>query len=328
MIFYVWDVNFRIPHFTKSFGGGELSNFIIRRLILLLPIFIGVSILSFLMMHLIPGDPARIMAGQDATFEEIQSIRVEFGLDKSLPVQYVLFMKGVIDGNLKSIKTQRPVLKEIFPRFLNTVELSVVSIVISTFLGVGFGIIAAVKRNSWIDNFVMGFSLFGVSMPVFWLGILLIIVFSLILGWLPAAGKGGIEHIILPSVTLGMATSAIIARMTRASMLQVMNQDFIRTADAFGISPRKIVYKYTLKNALIPVVTVIGLQFGYMLGGAVLTESVFGWPGLGRFIVDSIFARDYPVVQVGIMLIALTFVLVNLSVDITYAFLDPRIRRR
>ncbi len=305
-----------------------MSNFILRRLLLLIPIFIGVSILSFLMMHLIPGDPARIMAGQDATYEEIQSIRVEFGLDKSLPVQYVLFMEGVLDGNLKSIKTQRPVLKEIYPRFLNTIELSLVSILISAFLGLGFGIIAAVKHNSWLDNFVMGFSLFGVSMPVFWLGILLIIVFSLILGWLPAAGKGGIQHIILPSITLGMATSAIIARMTRASMLQVMNQDFIRTADAFGISQRKIIYKYTLKNALIPVVTVIGLQFGYMLGGAVLTESVFGWPGLGRFIVDSIFARDYPVVQVGIMLIALTFVLVNLLVDITYAFLDPRIRRR
>ena len=305
-----------------------MSNFILRRLLLLIPIFIGVSILSFLMMHLIPGDPARIMAGQDATYEEIQSIKVEFGLDKSLPVQYVLFMEGVLDGNLKSIKTQRPVLKEIYPRFLNTIELSLVSILISAFLGLGFGIIAAVKHNSWLDNFVMGFSLFGVSMPVFWLGILLIIVFSLILGWLPAAGKGGIQHIILPSITLGMATSAIIARMTRASMLQVMNQDFIRTADAFGISQRKIIYKYTLKNALIPVVTVIGLQFGYMLGGAVLTESVFGWPGLGRFIVDSIFARDYPVVQVGIMLIALTFVLVNLLVDITYAFLDPRIRRR
>ena len=305
-----------------------MSNFILRRLLLLIPIFIGVSILSFLMMHLIPGDPARIMAGQDATYEEIQSIRVEFGLDKSLPVQYVLFMEGVLDGNLKSIKTQRPVLKEIYPRFLNTIELSLVSILIYAFLGLGFGIIAAVKHNSWLDNFVMGFSLFGVSMPVFWLGILLIIVFSLILGWLPAAGKGGIQHIILPSITLGMATSAIIARMTRASMLQVMNQDFIRTADAFGISQRKIIYKYTLKNALIPVVTVIGLQFGYMLGGAVLTESVFGWPGLGRFIVDSIFARDYPVVQVGIMLIALTFVLVNLLVDITYAFLDPRIRRR
>ncbi|WP_036225153.1 ABC transporter permease [Mesoaciditoga lauensis] len=305
-----------------------MSNFILRRLLLLIPIFIGVSILSFLMMHLIPGDPARIMAGQDATYEEIQSIRVEFGLDKPLPVQYVLFMEGVLDGNLKSIKTQRPVLKEIYPRFLNTLELSLVSILISAFLGLGFGIIAAVKHNSWLDNFVMGFSLFGVSMPVFWLGILLIIVFSLMLGWLPAAGKGGIQHIILPSITLGMATSAIIARMTRASMLQVMNQDFIRTADAFGVSQRKIIYKYTLKNALIPVVTVIGLQFGYMLGGAVLTESVFGWPGLGRFIVDSIFARDYPVVQVGIMLIALTFVLVNLLVDITYAFLDPRIRRR
>ncbi|WP_456400076.1 ABC transporter permease [Mesoaciditoga sp.] len=305
-----------------------MSNFILRRLLLLIPIFIGVSILSFLMMHLIPGDPARIMAGQDATYQEIQSIRVEFGLDKSLPVQYVLFMKGVMDGSLKSIKTQRPVLKEIYPRFLNTLELSLVSIVISAFLGLGFGIVAAVKHNSWLDNLVMGFSLFGISMPVFWLGILLIIVFALILGWLPAAGKGGIQHIILPSITLGMATSAIIARMTRASMLQVMNQDFIRTADAFGIPQRKIIYKYTLKNALIPVVTVIGLQFGYMLGGAVLTESVFGWPGLGRFIVDSIFARDYPVVQVGIMLIALTFVLVNLLVDITYAFLDPRIRRR
>ncbi len=280
------------------------------------------------MMHLIPGDPARIMAGQDATYQEIQSIREEFGLDKSLPVQYVLFMKGVLDGDLKSIKTQRPVLKEILPRFMNTVELSLVSIIISAFLGLGLGIIAAVKHNSWLDNLVMGFSLFGVSMPVFWLGILLIILFSLILGWLPAAGKGGIQHIILPAITLGMATSAIIARMTRASMLQVMNQDFIRTADAFGIPRRKIIYKYTLKNALIPVVTVIGLQFGYMLGGAVLTESVFGWPGLGRFIVDSIFSRDYPVVQVGIMLIALTFVLVNLLVDITYAFLDPRIRRR
>ncbi len=314
---------------SASLLGGEiLGNFVVRRLVLLLPIFIGVSIFSFLMMHLIPGDPARIMAGQDATYQEIQSIREEFGLDKSLPVQYVLFMKGVLDGDLKSIKTQRPVLKEILPRFMNTVELSLVSIIISAFLGLGLGIIAAVKHNSWLDNLVMGFSLFGVSMPVFWLGILLIILFSLILGWLPAAGKGGIQHIILPAITLGMATSAIIARMTRASMLQVMNQDFIRTADAFGIPRRKIIYKYTLKNALIPVVTVIGLQFGYMLGGAVLTESVFGWPGLGRFIVDSIFSRDYPVVQVGIMLIALTFVLVNLLVDITYAFLDPRIRRR
>jgi len=185
-----------------------------------------------------------------------------------------------------------------------------------------------VKRNTWLDNFVMGFSLFGVSMPVFWLGILLILFFAVFLDWLPAGGKGSIEHIILPAVTLGMATSAIIARMTRASMLQVLNQDFIRTADAFGIKRKKIIYKYALKNAMIPVVTIVGLQFGYMLGGAVLTESVFGWPGLGRLIVDSIFSRDYTIVQVGIMVIAVTFVMVNLLVDITYAFLDPRIRRR
>ncbi len=305
-----------------------MSNFIVRRLILLLPVFIGVSILAFLMMHLIPGDAARIIAGEDATPQDIQNIRVEFGLNKSLPVQYALFIKGTFTGELKSIKTQRSVIKEILPRFLNTAELSLLSILISASLGIGLGVIAAVKHNSWLDNVVMGFSLFGVSMPVFWLGILLIIIFSLLLGWLPAGGKGGFQHIILPAITLGMATSAIIARMTRASMLQVMNQDFIRTANAFGIPKRKIIYKYTLKNALIPVVTVVGIQFGYMLGGAVLTESVFGWPGLGRLIVDSIFSRDYPIVQVGIMIIALTFVVINLLVDVLYAFLDPRIRRR
>ena len=316
------------PHIFRDIGGGILSNFIVRRLILLLPVFIGVSILAFLMMHLIPGDAARIMAGEDATPQDIQNIRVEFGLDKSLPIQYVLFIKGTFTGELKSIKTQRSVIKEILPRFLNTAELSFLSILISASLGIGLGVIAAVKHNSWLDNVVMGFSLFGVSMPVFWLGILLIIIFSLLLGWLPAGGKGGFQHIILPAITLGMATSAIIARMTRASMLQVMNQDFIRTANAFGIPKRKIIYKYTLKNALIPVVTVVGIQFGYMLGGAVLTESVFGWPGLGRLIVDSIFSRDYPVVQVGIMIIALTFVVINLLVDVLYAFLDPRIRRR
>jgi len=305
-----------------------VQNFIIRRIVLLIPIFLGVSILIFLLMHFIPGDPARILAGEGATKEDILNITEKFGLDKPLTVQYFLFMKGIFTGSLKSLKTEKGVMDEIIPRFWNTVQLSLLSIIIASLIGIGFRIIAAVKRNTWLDNFVMGFSLFGVSMPVFWLGILLILFFAVFLDWLPAGGKGSIEHIILPAVTLGMATSAIIARMTRASMLQVLNQDFIRTADAFGIKRKKIIYKYALKNAMIPVVTIVGLQFGYMLGGAVLTESVFGWPGLGRLIVDSIFSRDYTIVQVGIMVIAVTFVMVNLLVDITYAFLDPRIRRR
>jgi ABC-type dipeptide/oligopeptide/nickel transport system permease component len=194
-------------------------------------------------------------------------------------------------------------------------------------IGVTLGIVSAVKRNSWIDTFSMVFSLVGVSMPIFWLGILLIILFAVTLRWLPSGGKGGVEHLILPALTLGLATSAIIARMTRASVLEVLNQDYVRTVAAFGLPKRKIIYKYVLRNALIPVVTVIGLQFGYLLSGAVLTESVFGWPGLGRFVVDSIFSRDYIAVQVGIMMIATTFVLVNLLVDLVYALIDPRLRR-
>ncbi len=288
---------------------------------------IGVSIISFSIMHMIPGDPARIIAGEGATKQDIEAIRSKYGLDKPLIEQYFRFMKGILTNDLRSIKTERPILKEISPRFLNTVQLAMVSILISSIIGISLGIISAVKRNTWVDNFAMFFSLIGVSMPIFWLGILLIIIFAVILSWLPSGGKGGIEHIILPAITLGLATSAIIARMTRASMLEVLSQDYVRTAKAFGLPKRKVVYKYVLRNALIPIVTVIGLQFGYLLGGAVLTESVFGWPGLGRYVVDSIFNRDYIAVQVGIMVIAMSFVLVNLVVDIFYALIDPRLRR-
>lgn len=305
-----------------------MHHFLARRLLLLIPIFFGVSVLIFLFMNMLPGDPARILAGEGATAEDIRNITVKFGLDQPLPVQYGLFMRGVFTGDLRSLRTERPVLELIFPAFANTIQLALISILIAASLGVTMGIIAAVKRNSWIDNLVMAFSLFGVSMPVFWLGILLIILFSVTWRLLPAGGIGTFRHIILPAVTLGMATGAIIARMTRAAMLQVLNQDYIRTAQAYGLPPNQIIYKYALKNALIPIVTIVGLQFGYMLGGAVLTESVFGWPGVGRMVVDSIFSRDYTVVQTGIMIIAISFVLVNLAVDITYAFLDPRIRRR
>ncbi len=301
--------------------------FISRRLLLLIPVIIGVSIISFSIMHLIPGDPARIIAGEGATKEDVEAIRDKYGLNKPLVEQYFRFMKGIVTNDLRSIKTERPILKEISPRFLNTVQLAMVSILISSMIGISLGIVSAVRRNTWVDSFAMFFSLIGVSMPIFWLGILLIIIFAVTLGWLPSGGKGGIEHIILPAITLGLATSAIIARMTRASMLEILNQDYVRTAKAFGLSKRKIVYKYVLRNALIPIITVIGLQFGYLLGGAVLTESVFGWPGLGRYVVDSIFNRDYIAVQVGIMVIAISFVLVNLCVDILYALVDPRLRR-
>lgn len=293
----------------------------------MIPVIIGVSIISFSIMHLIPGDPARIIAGEGATKEDIDAIRNKYGLDKPLIEQYFRFMRGILTNDLRSIKTERPILKEISPRFLNTIQLALVSIIISSMIGISLGIVSAVKRNTWVDSFAMFFSLIGVSMPIFWLGILLIIIFAVTLGWLPSGGKGGIQHIILPAITLGLATSAIIARMTRASMLEVLNQDYVRTAKAFGLSKRKVVYKYVLRNALIPIVTVIGLQFGYLLGGAVLTESVFGWPGLGRYVVDSIFNRDYIAVQVGIMVIAMSFVLVNLFVDILYALVDPRLRR-
>jgi ABC-type dipeptide/oligopeptide/nickel transport system permease component len=304
-----------------------LLKFVVRRLLLLIPVVIGVSIVSFSIMHMIPGDPARIIAGEGATVEDIMSIRIKYGLDRPLIEQYFRFMKGVITNDLRSIRTERPIITELLPRFANTAQLALVSIIISSVIGVTLGIVSAVKRNSWIDTFSMVFSLVGVSMPIFWLGILLIILFAVTLRWLPSGGKGGVEHLILPALTLGLATSAIIARMTRASVLEVLNQDYVRTVVAFGLPKRKIIYKYVLRNALIPVVTVIGLQFGYLLGGAVLTESVFGWPGLGRFVVDSIFSRDYIAVQVGIMMIATTFVLVNLLVDLVYALIDPRLRR-
>lgn len=304
-----------------------MLKFVVRRLLLLIPVVIGVSIVSFSIMHMIPGDPARIIAGEGATVEDIMSIRLKYGLDRPLIEQYFRFMKGVITNDLRSIRTERPILTELLPRFANTAQLALVSIIISSVIGVTLGIVSAVKRNSWIDTFSMVFSLVGVSMPIFWLGILLIILFAVTLRWLPSGGKGGVEHLILPALTLGLATSAIIARMTRASVLEVLNQDYVRTVVAFGLPKRKIIYKYVLRNALIPVVTVIGLQFGYLLGGAVLTESVFGWPGLGRFVVDSIFSRDYIAVQVGIMMIATIFVLVNLLVDLVYALIDPRLRR-
>lgn len=304
-----------------------MRSFIIKRLLLLIPIFFGVSILCFLILYFIPGDPAKIIAGEGATKEDIENIRITFGLDKPLYVQYLRFLRGIFTGELRSIKSGESILKEIAPRYVGTIQLAFSSIIISSTLGILLGVLAAVYKNSWIDNLAMAFALIGASTPVFWLGLLLILVFAVYLKVLPSGGREGFKSIILPALTLGLPSSAIVARLTRASMLDALSQDYIRTALAYGIPKRKVIFKYALKNALIPVVTVIGLQFGFLLSGAVLTESVFGWPGVGRYIVDAVFSRDYVVIEVGILITAMTFVLVNTSVDLLYAVLDPRLRK-
>jgi peptide/nickel transport system permease protein len=277
------------------------------------------------------------MLGPTASEEDVQQIRRQLGLDQPLYVQYGRWVGNVAQGDFgRSITMRRAVLPEILTRFKATMILTSASLVISTILGVGIGVISAVKQYSWFDRGSMIMALLGVSMPVFWLGIMLMVIFSLQLGWLPAGGMysaGGdgslvdlLRHLILPAFTLAAASVALVARITRSMMLEVIRQDYIRTARAKGLSETATITRHALKNALIPVVTVLGLQTGYLLGGAILTETVFSWPGLGLLMVQSITARDFPVVQGGVLLIALTFVLVNLFVDIMYAYLDPRIR--
>ncbi len=302
-----------------------MKRIILRRIFLLIPVIIGVSILIFVLMHMIPGDPARLLAGENATYEDIQNIREKYGLDEPLINQYFLFFKNVLTGNLISLKTEMNVFDEIIPRFLNTLQLSFAAIAFATLFGIPLGIVAAVNEGKIFDKIISGIYFFGVSMPVFWLGILMMLLFSVYLNVLPAGGKMSFESIILPSVSLGFIISGTVIKMTRTSMITVLKEEHIRTMKAYGVKKRKIVYKYALKNALAPIITILGLEFGYTLGGAILTEKVFGWPGLGRLIVDSIYYRDYPVVQVGIMVIAVSFVLVNLIVDILQIVINPRI---
>ena len=303
-----------------------MGRFIVRRLILAIPVLIGVSIIAFLILHLSPGDPAELLAGDEATQADIQMIREKFGLDQPLTTQYFRFIKGIATGELISMKYEVPVMEIVSKRLKNTLILSSVAIAISVIVGIMAGIMSAVHRYSWIDYVATVVALLGVSMPVFWWGLLMILLFSVNLMWLPSGGMGGFRHMIMPAIALGTASAGIIARMTRSSMLDVLQQDYITTAVAKGLRQKLVVYRHALRNALIPTVTVIGLQFGYMLAGAVLTESVFSWPGVGRLIVDSIMGRDYPVVQTALLIIALIFVLANLVVDVLYALLDPRIR--
>jgi len=288
---------------------------------------IGVTLAVFLMMHLIPGDPARIMAGEGADPAQVEQMRENLGLNDPLYEQYFRYVGNAIQGDLgTSIRTNRDVVSEIFDqRFGITVQLALIGTALSVLFGLVAGIISATRKYSFIDVSVMVAALFGLSMPNFWLGILLIYFFAVNLGVLPVAGWGTWQHMILPAITLGTGGAAIIARMTRSSMLEVINQDYIRTAYAKGVSDKLVIYKHALRNALIPVVTVVGLQFGGLLGGAIVTETVFAINGLGRLIIDSIRAHDFPMVQGTILVCAVLFVMVNFLVDITYRLINKRV---
>ncbi len=304
-----------------------MRQYTIRRLLQLIPVTLSVTVIIFLMLHLIPGDPAEILGGEEATIEDIRAIREQLGLDKPLIVQYFTYMMNICKGNLgRSMRTRRPVLQEIMDRYLNTVLLAAWSVVFMVILGITTGILSAIKQYSWLDNISMLVALFGVSMPVFWLGLMLMLIFAVHLGLFPTTGIGTFKHIVLPAVTLGASATAVVARLTRSSMLEVIRQDYIRTARAKGLNEFLVIMRHALKNALIPVVTIVFLRFGALLGGAVLTETVFAWPGIGWLMIDAIWARDYPVVQGCILMVAISFVLINLFTDLLYAFIDPRIR--
>lgn len=332
-----------------------MLKYITKRILLLVPVLLGVSIIIFAIMRVFSPDPAGIVLGQHATQESMEQWREANGLNEPVVVQYVNYMKGIFKGDFgDSYYTKKPVAKEIFSRFPATIELAICAIIIASLVGILLGVISAVKKNSIIDNVSMIISLIGVSIPIFWLGILLIILFSGILGWLPAQGRietllrpgnitglylmdsliegnmasfiSALRHLVLPSLALAMYSMAIIARMTRSTMLETLSQDYIRTAKAKGIVEGRVIRKHALSNAMIPIVTVIGIQLGYLLGGAMLTETVFAWPGIGKYTVEAIMKSDFPIVQGVVLLIAFIFVIMNLIVDIIYAFLDPRIR--
>jgi peptide/nickel transport system permease protein len=301
--------------------------YVLKRVVLALPVLLGVSVVVFVAIRLIPGDPAQLMAGQAATQEVVQQIRQSLGLDQPVPVQYLYFLRNVVRGDLgRSLFNGAPVVEELAQRFPRTVRLALASIAVASLIGIPAGILAATRRSTWVDTTVMLVALAGVSVPVFWLGLNLILLFSVRLQWFPSFGYETWRHLVLPSLTLGAASAAIVARMTRSAMLEVLGQDYVRTARAKGLAERVVVNRHALRNALIPVVTVLGLQLGTLLSGAVLTETVFAWPGIGRLLVEAVLARDYPIIQGATLLIAATFVVLNVAVDVLYGLLDPRIR--
>mgnify|MGYP001252823574 CR=1 FL=1 len=306
---------------------GGFAGFAIRRLLAAIPTLFGVTLIVFFMVRMLPGDPARILAGLNATQDEVDRIRVQLGLTQPLPVQYGIFLRDLLHGNLgKSIVTQAAVAGEIAHRLPPTATLAVTATALAVTLGVISGIVVSTRQYTPTDYLVTVLALAGVSIPVFWLGLMLMLVFAVALHLVPAGGDAGPRSLILPSITLAAFSLAIVERMTRSSMLETLQQDYVRTARAKGVAESTVVYRHALRNALIPVVTVIGLQFGSLIGGAVLTETTFAWPGIGRMLVDAIGARDYPIIQGVVLLFGVVFIAINLLLDLLYGYIDPRIK--
>ena len=305
-----------------------MLTWILRRILAVVPVLFGVTLAVFSMLFLVPGDPVKMMLAEFVTNpDQVAQMRAQLHLDEPILKQYGRFVTSAVRGDLgTSIRSRRPVTTEIGENIASTAQLALAAMLVAIGLGIPLGLLAALSRNSWLDVASMGGALLGVSMPSFWLGLLLIFVFSLHLAWFPATGGGDLHHLILPAVTLGMIAAAIIARLTRSSMLEVLGQDYVRTARAKGLGGFSVVVRHALKNALIPIITIFGLQFGNLLAGAVIVETVFSRPGLGRLIVGGILNKDFPLVQGTVLFVATIYVLINLLVDVAYAYADPRIR--
>jgi peptide/nickel transport system permease protein len=304
-----------------------MKNYITKRLLLFFPVVIGVMTFVFFMIHLVPGDPVELMLGENAIDSDKERLRTALGIDRPIITQYFSFIINAFRGDLgRSIHSNMPVFTVIAERFPSTIELALCAIFVAVIISIPLGVISAYKQKSIFDNGSMVISLFGISMPSFWLGPILIIIFSIKLGWLPVSGRGGISYIILPSITLGTALSAILTRMTRSSMLDCLKEEYVSTARAKGLSEKVVIIKHALSNAMIPIITIVGLQSGALLSGAIITETIFSWPGIGRLTIQAINTRDYPLLQGCVLIIALSYVTVNLLTDILYAYFDPRIK--
>lgn len=302
-----------------------MLRYILTRLCHTVLVILGISVVSFIFLHL-SGDPVGLILPQDATLEQIAALRAQMRLDDPIYLQYFQFLTSALQGDLgRSIYTHEPVVRLILERMPATLELAFAALAVALVVAIPAGVLSAVKRGTWIDTISMTLALIGLSMPHFWLGIMFIMVFSVQLGWLPTSGRGTFAQMVMPSLALGVSLIALFARLTRSAMLEVLGQDYVRTARAKGLSDFSVVGKHALRNALIPLVTVIGMEFGFLLGGAVIIETVFAWPGVGRLIVQSILDRDYPVVQAAVMMLAIIFVTVNFAVDLIYVWLDPNI---
>ncbi len=304
-----------------------MLHYIAKRLVMLIPVVLGVVTLVFFLIHMIPGDPVEIMLGEQAQAADKETLRRELKLDRPIREQYLLYLSGLPRGDLgRSIHSRQPVIETILKRFPATLMLTLAAMMVAVMIAIPIGILSAVRQYSMMDNVSMFAALLGISMPNFWLGPLLILLFSIQLGWLPVSGMGGVQHLILPAITLGTALAAILTRMTRSSVLEVIREQYIVTARAKGLQERVVLFKHAFKNALIPVITILGLQFGALLSGSIITETIFSWPGIGRLMIQAVNQRDYPLVQGCVLFISLSYVLVNLATDLLYGVADPRIR--